>query len=160
MKKGSLVKVIEDGSSHSYKKGDIVRIEEINGSIAPYRCSRIEDGLQQWVNEQDIELVKYTWEDFLKAPIGTKVTFEYGMFVKYNETSNQFVSKNFYLFYRDYEDFKDFEDKVLGKIVKVEKPTYTTVYESKEIVMTEIEEMTLEEVCKELGREIKIVKEK
>ena len=113
--------------------------------------------MQQWVDEKDIEFATYTWEDFLEAPIGTKITFENETLVKTEKECNPLIGKTFH---RDYNDLKNFTDncgsKLLGKIIRIEEPTYTTIYEPTE----QVEEMTLEEVCKELGREIKIIKEK
>lgn len=84
---------------------------------------------------------EYNWEDFEKCPIGTKVSFEDGtILIKYDEISNQFGGKRYY---RDYEDLKGFRDIIdcFGKIIKIEEPTYTTVYEPKKVTMPEIEEM-------------------
>lgn len=47
-------------------------------------------------------------------------------------------------------------DEIENDIMKVERPlTYTTMFERKE----EVREMTLKEICKELGYNVKIVKE-
>jgi 8-oxo-dGTP pyrophosphatase MutT (NUDIX family) len=69
-------------------------------------------------------------------------------------------------FYRNFEDLVNFKDnygnEVLGKIIKIEEPTYTKVYELKEVTMPEIEEMKrlTDELCKTCDEFIKKIKEK
>ena len=154
-KVGNIVKVINDVDSY-FDKGDIVQIVEIDDSLVPYRCLRLKDNKSQWLDEEDFELVRYTWEDFKKAPTGTKVTFESGLHIfkiDKDEFGDEFanMSDNF-----SYEDLENFKTKVsgYGKIIKIEEPIYTTVYEP------EVKEMTIAELEKELGYKIKIVKEK
>lgn len=151
---GDKVRVIKEKNCHCFKNGDIVKIKEIDNSDAPYRCLRNTDKLYQWLSDEDIAPLSYTWEDFEKCPIGTKVTFE-SRNVLVKDDKNQFENEDALKNYDDFDDFKINGTKY-GKITKIEEPTYTTVYEPTE----QVEEMTLEEVCKELGREIKIVKEK
>jgi len=119
------------------------------------------EGVNGYVYENEIELVEYTWEDFKKCPIGTKITFEKEVLIKREDTDNTitncFINGNFCRNYDDLKKFRDnFRDKTLGKIIKIEEPVYHTVYDSPNYV----EEMTMEEVCKALGKNIKIVKEK
>lgn len=95
----------------------------------------------------------YTWEDFLECPIGTKITFEDGTILVKSDVDRFDNEENV----ADYEFIESFnKNDGFGKIIKIEEPTYTTVYEPTE----EVEEMTMEEVCKALGKQIKIVKEK
>lgn len=162
-KVGDKVKVINDVDNY-FDKGDIVRIVEIDDSLVPYRCLRLKDDKSQWLNEEDFELVKYTWEDFLEAPIGTKVTFENGKYLfkcNKDEFGDEFTNLcNNY----SYQSIKSFERKLndYGKIIKIEEPTYLTVYELKEVTMLEIEEMKrlTDELYKTCDEFIKKIKEK
>ena len=155
-KVGDKVKIVDERAT-IFKLGDIVEIIETTKSentIYIYKCSK--GSSTNWVTESHIVKAYYTWEDFLKCPIGTKVTFESGeILFKIKETSNQFENSHCF---RDYEDLKGFKDniKLFGKIIKIEEPTYTTVYEQTE----EVKEMTIAELEKELGYKIKVVKEK
>lgn len=158
-KVGDRVKIIdatrEEDSIYGFKTGEVVTIIGCRSDNQRYMI--INDGVTGYIDECNLT-DNYSWEDFKKCPIGTKVTFERGKILfKIKETSNQFEESHYY---RDYEDLKGFKDNMnaLGKIIKVEEPIYTTVYELDKV--EEVEEMTLEEICKELGREIKIVKEK
>lgn len=149
---GDRVRVIKEKNEHFFKIGDIVEINEVDDSEAPYRCLRNTDGLYQWLEEKDIAPLDYTWEDFLKAPIGTKITLENEeILVKDGESKFENIARCI-----SYERLRNFYNDDLGKIIKIEEPTYRTVYEPTE----QVEEMTLEEVCKELGRNIKIVRRK
>lgn len=63
----------------------------------------------------------------------------------------------------DVSDLKDdlthkYDDE--SNIIKVERPNYFIVYERLKEVKEDVKEMTLEEVCKELGYEVKIIKER
>lgn len=157
---GDKVRVIENTAGHHFKIGEIVKIKTIdsNDTNVPYSCSN--ENEDWWVCEEDIRPIDYTWKEFEKAPIGTKVTFENGILVKGTDPNgiknNCFVNDNYYRSYYDLRDFKDnVGSKVFGRILKIEEPEYATVYMSEET-----EEMTMEEVCKALGKQIKIVKEK
>ena len=163
-KVGDKVKIVKNIINHDLEIGEIgeiIKVDE-NDKIRIYRI-RGENG-NSWVNELDIVYAEYTWEMFKNCPIGTKVTFEDGtILVKCNENSDPF--RNGY-FYRDYDDLKSFRDNLenhnFGGVVKIEEPTYTTVYEPKEeVTMPEIEEMKrlTDELCKTCDKFIKKIKE-
>lgn len=87
-------------------------------------------------NGKDFELItqkKPTKEELLKMPIGTKITTN-------RDEDNIFVKISI-----EYGD----------KIIKIEVPTYETVYDSSK----EVKEMTMDEICKALGCNVKIIKE-
>ena len=157
-KVGDKVKIVENQADHGFKIGEIVEIVKMDDTEVPYRCSNGEENW--WVREEDIKLAEYTWEDFKECPIGTKITFEKEVLIKREDTDNT-ITNCFSNgdFCRNYDDLKKFRDnygnKTLGKIIKIEEPTYTAVYEQEQV-----EEMTMEEVCKALGKNIKIVKGK
>lgn len=154
-KVGDKVKIVENQAKHGFKIGEIVEIVKRDDTEIPYRCYNGEE--HWWVREEDIKLAEYTWEMFKECPIGTKVTFENGETIfKIKENSEQFTNSRYFRNYDDLVNFKDnYGNGVLGKIIKIEEPTYTTVYEQEQV-----EEMTMEEICKALGKNIKIVKEK
>ena len=101
---------------------------------------------------------KPTKEELLEMPIGTKITTDL-------DEHNIFVKKNTNRFENDYSDIiADYDiNEVLSlnvgcygdKIIKIEVPTYKTVYDSSE----EVKEMTMDEICKALGYNVKIIKE-
>lgn len=113
-------------------------------------------------NEKCFELIslkKPTKEELLKMPIGTKITTN-------KDCSNIFVKISNGLFENHYGEVigdcdieKDLSinDPHYGtKIIKIEVPTYKTVYDSSKEV---VKEMTMDEVCKALGYNVKIIKE-
>lgn len=94
-----------------------------------------------------LEKVEYTYEDLVKSPIGTKVFFESNnVLLKINEDVYEDEK-----FYRSNEYLKELKDNVgdciLGKIIKIEEPTYKTVYETKEI-LDDIEKEYLRNIIK------------
>lgn len=100
-----------------------------------------------------------TKEKLLAMPVGTKVTTDLekdNIFIKYSKLtfSNEYGS---YLFLdNDINDDFTINDKDCGtRIVKVEEPTYETVYDNTK----EVKEMTVAEIEKALGYPVKIVKE-
>lgn len=140
-----------------YKIGDKVKLRNDLKVGNNYGGIDFLSGMKDWLNQElTIDSINYernyTWEDFLKAPIGTKITLENEeILVKDSESKFENIARCI-----SYERLRNFYNDDLGKIIKIEEPTYTTVYEPTE----QVEEMTLEEVCKELGRNIKIVRRK
>lgn len=103
-----------------------------------------------------LEKVEYTYEDLVKSPIGTKVFFERNnVLLKTNEDVYEDEE-----FYRNNEDLKRLKDNVgsciLGKIIKVEEPTYKTVYENKEI-LDDIEKEYLRNIIKPFRDRVKAI---
>lgn len=106
---------------------------------------------------KNLELVKeeYTYEDLKKSPIGTKITFENGnMFMKYTE--DKFINLSAI---RSIEWLSNLRDNFgqLGKIIKIEEPTYTTVYESKAEILDEAEKRYLKAVIRPFRDRIKYI---
>ena len=103
-----------------------------------------------------LEKVEYTYEDLVKSPIGTKVFFESNnVLLKINEDfyeDEKFYRSNEYL-----KGLKDnVEDCILGKIIKIEEPTYKTVYETKEI-LDEVEKRYLRGVIRPFRNRVKAI---
>lgn len=138
-KVGDKVKLNKNKKLFKYGKGgvsyeEIGSIKSINGNILTisFPSNNFWEGV-----EDELELVKYTYEDLKKAPIGTKVTFENGeVFVKDDKETYENRDKG-----RDEIDFVKMEDRfgTLGKIIKIEEPVYNTVYEDKQNILTETE---------------------
>lgn len=102
-------------------------------------------GIFQRFKEEELEKVKYTYEELKKSPIGTKVTFESGnIIIK--------VKENYYcnnLYFRNDNDLKGLKDTIsLNKIIKIEEPEYQTVYESKPEILDEVEKRYLRGVIR------------
>lgn len=138
-KVGDRVKFVKSIEIHSnkVKLGGIYKIKHVNSSAfcTPYR---VENG--EWFGEEEL-LKEYTYEDLKKSPIGTKITFENGEVLVKDDDGNYSNKKR----WRDDSDLKELKDRVntLGKIIKIEEPTYQTVYESKVEILDETEKRYL-----------------
>lgn len=101
-----------------------------------------------WCEESGLEIVEFTKANL---QIGDKLTLRNGEVGYYEDKmSIGGLCEN-----QIKEDLTN--DGSMGKeldIIKVERPTYTTMYERE----VEVKEMTIEEISKELGYEVKVVK--
>lgn len=89
--------------------------------------------------------IEYTYEDLKKSAIGTKITFEDGkVLIKTEE--NRFENRINVTYIGEINNH--FKDKILGKIIKIEKPSYTTVYEAKKEILDEAEKRYLKGVVR------------
>lgn len=132
-KVGDKVRII-DASSED--KGKVGFIKEIDERYAyPYDI-RLENGESCVDLHSENELIpfNYTWEDFKKCPIGTKITFENrDIFVKSAEDCfDNGIVNHTYSEMKDIDEDEDIEYDY-KKIIKIEEPTYVTVYELNEI---------------------------
>lgn len=157
-KVGDRARIVKN-DDNDFKLGEIAIINNISEGTK-YNIFCKSENNYAWVNEEDIAPLDYTWEDFLKAPIGTKVTFENGEHL-FKVDRDDFANKSDDFSYENLENFK-LEYIDYGKITKIEEPTYTIVYEPKEEVMPEIEEMKrlTDELYKTCDEFIKKIKEK
>ena len=106
---------------------------------------------------KNLELIKdYTYEDLKKSPIGTKITFENGDVLVKDDDGNYSNKKR----WRDDSDLKELKDRVntLGKITKIEEPTYKTVYEAKPEILDEIEKRYLRGVIRPFRDKVKTIR--
>ena len=106
---------------------------------------------------KNLELIKdYTYEDLKKSPIGTKITFENGEVLVKDDDGNYSNKKR----WRDDSDLKELKDRVntLGKITKIEEPTYKTVYEAKPEILDEIEKRYLRGVIRPFRDKVKTIR--
>ena len=96
-------------------------------------------------HDGELELTEYTYKDLKKSPIGTKITFEDGIFnIRKNE--KWFTGECS----REIADLKSLKDNYgkRGKIIKIEEPTYQTVYEYKPEILDEAEKRYLRGVIR------------
>ena len=107
------------------------------------------------LDEEELELAEYTYEDLKKSPIGTKITFENGTVLVKDDDGNYSNKKR----WRDDSDLKELKDRVntLGKIIKIEEPTYQTVYESKVEILDEVEKRYLRGVIRPFKDKVKYI---
>jgi hypothetical protein len=151
------------GFSHGYMPD----MESFEGKIVTIRSVYAEE----WVTiEEDTH--RYSWdfrafepinnkptkEELLQMPIGTRITTN-------RDADNIFVKISDDAFENNYDECvwdTDIEEDLSitdieygDKIIKIEVPTYETVYDSSK----EVKEMTVDEICKALGYNVKIIKE-
>lgn len=149
-----------------FEHGYMPDMESFEGKIVTIKCVT-----EEWVRITE-DTHRYDWdfrafepinkkptkEELFEMPIGAKITTDL-------DECNIFVKKNANEFENDHSDvIADYdinEDLSLNvgcygdKIIKIEVPTYETVYDSSE----EVKEMTMDEICKALGYNVKIIKE-
>ena len=148
-KVGDKVKLVrlEDEYIDVYKKylGQEFEIATIIPTTNPHCILKGNINISPYL--KNLELVKdYTYEDLKKSPIGTKITFENGEVLVKDVDGNYSNKKR----WRDDSDLKELKDRVntLGKIIKIEEPTYQTVYEVKQEILDEVEKRYLRGVIR------------
>ena len=134
-------------------EGKIVTISSINGDGDIY----IEEDKKCYLwDERAFSLLKLTKKELLAMPTGTKIYTDIGILLL-KDLYSDFVTGD--LEYLDRDSINDdltIDDIDFGtKIIKVEEPTYETVYD----YSAEVKEMTVAEIEKELGHAVKIIKE-
>ena len=137
-KVGDKVKFVKSTIFHTdnVKIGETYKIIKIAGHDVRYQVEN-----KEWFKEEELERVDYTYEDLKKSPIGSKITFENGaVLVKDEKNCFENVSSC-----RNIADLCNLKDNYsdLGKIIKIEEPTYTTVYEAKPEILDEVEKRYL-----------------
>ena len=158
-KEGDKVKLVrmEDENIDLYKKylGQEFEIATIMPNTNPHCTLKGNINISPYL--KNLELVKdYTYEDLKKSPIGTKITFENGVFL-IKRRDNHYESKGFW---REDIDLEGMEDTLgtLGKIIKIEEPTYRTVYEAEKEILDEAEKRYLRGVIRPFRDKVKYVK--
>lgn len=142
-KVGDKVRFVKSTIFHTndVKIGETYKIIKIAGSDVRYQVEN-----KEWFREEELVNVEYTYEDLKKAPIGTKITFENGEeMIKCSAKRYENGNK-----WRAEKDFARMEDKIgtLGKITKIEEPTYQTVFETKVDILDEAEKRYLKQVIR------------
>lgn len=134
------------------KLKDIYTIESIRSGdkISFYTLKEERFGLSFF--EDMLEKANYTYGDLKKAPIGTKITFQNGYLIKFDKERVYGVINGIY--YNGRLDYiilfmkGKVTDERFGKIIKIEEPIYTTVYESKAEILDEAEKRYLRRVIR------------
>lgn len=157
-KVGDKVKLNKNINSFTYGKagvsyeeiGIITYVKEDKYTVKfPSHCS--------WNGtKEELILAKYTYEDLKKSPIGTKVTFENGG-ILIKDDKGYYENRGTWRNEKDFEKLED-NEKVLGKIIKIEEPKYTTVYEYKPEILDEAEKRYLRNVIRPFKDKVKYVK--
>lgn len=132
-------------------KGTFAVLEE-KGTLMPYL--------------KNLELVEeaYTYEDLKKAPIGTKVTFEKGRtLIKIDENYYREINENGIIrYFSNLKGLKDNYHDYLnqGRIIKIEEPTYKTVYEVKTEILDNTEKRYLKDVIRPFRDRVKYIEKR
>lgn len=150
-KAGDKVKLSRtDGEWDWYKNylGKTFTIKEIGKDWSNEEFAELEenDELMPFIKNLDLVKPEYTYEDLKKAPIGTKVTFESGNCI-IKTGKNDFDGGEYYRKINALAKFRDVYN-VLGKIIKIEEPKYTTVYECKPEILDNTEKRYLKDVIR------------
>ena len=152
-KVGDKVKFSKEIVEHtdSIKIGEIYKIIKIDESSIPYK---VENG--EWFTEEELELADYTYEDLKKSPIGTKITLEKIQDKQLVKTAlNRIENDDYRFFIRDLEGLNTGN---YGKIIKIEEPTYQTVYEAKIEILDEVEKRYLRGVIRPFRDNVEIIR--
>ncbi len=141
--------------------GDIVEITSIDKIYSGEEFVKVKENDWSW-DIRAFKLLKIDKQKLLKMPIGTKITTnaedeDYRTAIKVRDDAFKFLEDGYQL--DDYEINNDLTldiDSDYGtRIMKVEEPTYKTIYEYE----AELQEMTVAEIEKALGHPVKIIKE-
>lgn len=149
---GDKVRFVKSTIFHTndVKIGETYKIIKIAGSDVRYQVEN-----KEWFKEEELVNVEYTYEDLKKSAIGTKITFEDGkVLIKTEE--NRFENRINVTYIGEINNH--FKDKILGKIIKIEKPSYTTVYEAKKEILDEAEKRYLKQVIRPFKNKVKCIK--
>lgn len=135
------------GHNNNVQIGKVYRIIKTDSTDIPYKA---ENG--EWFREDELELVTTT---FTKSDLkdGDKCTLKNGEVVFYGGSSKYGST---YCFENLTDDFKyELNDEV--SIVKVERPTYETVFERKEEILDNTEKNYLRSVIRPFRNEVKTI---
>ena len=143
-KVGDRVKVRKDLKYNNFYGGNRVNDEMVNNKGKILTIIGIDNGAylmegSQWFwTDEMFESKEYTYEDLKKSPIGTKIFFESGYIL--TKTKKDYYENE--MFYRESGDLKGLKDncgnRLLGKIIKIEEPEYTKVYEAKVEILDDV----------------------
>lgn len=153
---GDKVKLVRtDGEEWEWYKnhlGKTFTIKEIGKDWSNEEFAELEENDELMPFVKNLELVKpeYTYEDLKKSPIGTKVTFEKGRtLIKIDENYYRETNENGIIrYFNNLKGLKDNYHDYLnqGRIIKIEEPKYTTVYEYKPKILDNTEKRYLSNV--------------
>ena len=111
-----------------------------------------------WTDDM-FENEEYTYEDLKKSPIGTKITFENRAVLLKLDGGYYRENRQVGMFRSSY-DLINLKDNFgnSGKIIKIEEPEYTTVYERKEEILNEAEKRYLRNFIRPFRDKVKAIR--
>lgn len=113
-------------------------------------------GVWYWTDEMFENEKQYTYEDLKKSPLGTKITFEKGE-ILIKDGEEYYESRNTWRVGKNLKNLED-NEMILGKIIKIEEPTYETVYEYKPEILDEVEKRYLRGIIRPFKDKVKTIK--
>lgn len=163
---GDKVKLVRtDGEEWEWYKnhlGETFTIKEIDKDWGNEEFAELEENDELMPFVKNLELVKpeYTYEDFKKSPIGTKVTFESGIILIKVDKENykeikEYGTTRYIELLKGLKDNWQFMNQ--GRIIKIEEPTYTTVYKYKPEILDEAEKRYLKAVIRPFRDKVKYI---
>ena len=160
--KVKLVRINSEGPWYKKYLGNVYTIK--NFETDNYgRFARFKETSDVMPYVKNLELVKeeYTYEDLKESPIGTKVTFEKGRtLIKIDENYYRETNENGIIrYFSNLKGLKDNYHDYLnqGRIIKIEEPTYTTVYKYKPEILDEAEKRYLKAVIRPFRARMKYI---
>lgn len=147
-------------------EGEVIELNDSNNMKV--KVIRHKDNYYQgnthWVENSDdkfalISAMKITKQKLLDMPIGTKIITDAKENNEYVYDGDSFIDENGCI--DDYDINEDltldtYDEETYGtRIIKIEEPEYTTIYD----YSAEVKEMTVAEIEKALGHAVKIIKE-
>ena len=164
-KAGDKVKLARtDGEWEWYKNhlGKTFTIRKIGEDWTGKKFAELEENDELMPFIKNLELVEktYTYEDLKKAPVGTKVTFESGIILIKVDKENykeikEYGTTRYIELLKGLKDNWQFMNQ--GRIIKIEEPTYTTVYKYKPEILDEAEKRYLRAVIRPFRDKIKYI---
>ena len=153
-KVGDRVRYIKYAIYHTpiVKENSIWKIIKVDAKNRMY-FTLDETNHKEWFKEEELQKVGYTYEELKKSPIGTKVTFEDGD-VLVKDDKDIFKNSGYV---RNILELDNFKSRILGKIIKIEEPKYSTVYESKSEILDEVEKRYLRNVIRPFRDRVKAI---
>lgn len=110
----------------------------------------------EFFEEEELVLADYNYEDLKKSPIGTKITLEKIQDKQLVKTALNRIENDDYCFF--IRDFEGLNTGNYGKIIKIEEPTYQTVYEAKIEILDEVEKRYLRGVIRPFRDNVEIIR--
>lgn len=166
---GDKVKLVRtDGEEWEWYKnhlGETFTIKEIGKDWSNEEFAELEenDGLMPFVKNLELVKPEYTYEDFKKSPIGTKVTFESGIILIKVDKENykeikEYGTTRYIELLKGLKDNWQFMNQ--GRIIKIEEPEYKTVYECKPEILDNTEKRYLKDVIRPFRDRVKYIEKR
>lgn len=155
-KVGDRVRYIKYAIYHTptVKENSIWKIIKVDAKNRMYLTVN-ETNHKEWFKEEELQKVEYTFEDLKKASIGTKIFLEKIKDEPLIKISDNEFKNEIYIY--DIRNFKDFNTIGFGKIIKVEEPEYTAVYEAKTEILDDVEKKYLRNIIRPFKNKVKAI---